>query len=94
MNSDESSRNQDSPEITHSIPPRLPIKRRSMSYIEAKLFPLPKQEPTPFEKQRALIGLFKQGLETQQEFARRIVEAYREYQEKKAVKRSRSRKAS
>jgi hypothetical protein len=58
-----------------------------MTYKEEKLFPLPKQEPTPFEKQRVLVGLFKQGLETQQEFARKIVEAYREDQEKKAVKR-------
>lgn len=73
MNSDKSSRNQDSPEITHAIPPRL--------------FPLPKQEPTQFETQRVLIGLFKLGpLETQKEFAERIVNAFKEYQAKKTAK--------
>jgi hypothetical protein len=80
MNSDESSRNQDSPEITHSIPTKA-------SEQEAKLFPLPQQEPTPFETQRALIGLFKLGpLETQNEFAQRIVKAFQEYEAKKAAK--------
>jgi hypothetical protein len=84
MNSDESSSNQHSAEITHSIPAKA-------SEQEAKLFPLPKQEPTPFEKQRALIGLFKQGpLETQKEFAQRIVKAFQEYEAKKAANKSRS----
>jgi len=46
-------------------------------------FPLPKQEPTPFEKQRALIGLFKlEPLETQEQLAQRVMQAWREYQRK------------
>lgn len=78
MNSDNP--NQNSPEIIHSIPAKA-------SEQEAKLFPLPKQEPTPFETHRALIGLFKQGpLETQKEFAQRIVKAFQEYEAKKAAK--------
>jgi hypothetical protein len=76
MNSDESSENQNSPEITHSISPRL--------------FPLPKQEQG-FETKRTLVGLYKQGpLETNQQFAERIV---REMHEHLAKSRQRTKRA-
>jgi len=83
MKSDESSKNQNSADVTDFVPPRL--------------FPLAKQEPTPFEKQRALIGLFKQGpLETVEEFAQRVWQGWQEHQadEKAAPKTGLSRMQS
>jgi len=45
-----------------------------------KRFPLPKQEQTRFETKRTLVGLYKQGpLETNQQFAKRIVREMQEY---------------
>lgn len=64
MNLDESANDQNSPDITHSI-----LRR---------LFPLAKQEEG-FETKRTLVGLFKQGpLETNQQFAERVMEAFRQ----------------
>jgi len=45
-----------------------------------KKFPLPKREQTRFETKRTLVGLYKQGpLETNQQFAERIVREMQEY---------------
>jgi hypothetical protein len=66
MNSDESSKNQSFPKITHSIPLRL--------------FPLPPKPNPDFESVRELVGLFKQGpLETNRQFAERVFKAWQDY---------------
>jgi hypothetical protein len=57
-----------------------------------KRFLLPKQEQE-FETKRELVGLFKQGpLETDQQFAQRIMKAFQDYDAKKVDKRKRNRK--
>jgi len=45
-----------------------------------KRFPLPRQEQTRFETKRTFVGLYKQGpLETNQQFAERIVREMQEH---------------
>jgi hypothetical protein len=51
-----------------------------MTSDEKKRFPLPEREQTEFETKRTLVGLYKQGpLETNDQFADRIVREMQEY---------------
>jgi hypothetical protein len=51
-----------------------------MTSDEDKRFPLLRQEQSQFETKRTLVGLYKQGpLETNDQFAERIVREMQEY---------------
>jgi hypothetical protein len=61
---------------------------RPLTSRDDRLFPLPKQGQK-FETKRMLIGLYKQRpLETDREFAERIVRDFRVYQAKQQARRS------
>ena len=59
------------------------LRRIAANDGKEKRFPLPNQEQTHFDTKRTLVGLYKQGpLETDDQFAERIVREMQEYQAK------------